>query len=183
MKSQKMYLFLVGICFGALWSAAPAAAVPISSDEILVNGVLTVIAENPEGSNFNTGLQFSPANAGFYIPLIEPIPSTPNNVILSDVIWFDSNGFVNFASDDENGNFPGVPPGSLRFRGEPIVETGDFQDIGVIFGMTPVAFQVKSDVAETPLPSTWTFMLLGFAVFGFVIHRRTKTETVAFAAA
>jgi hypothetical protein len=38
-----------------------------------------------------------------------------------------------------------------------------------------------SRAAATPLPPTWTMMLLGLAGFGFLLHRRNRTGSVAIA--
>jgi len=42
---------------------------------------------------------------------------------------------------------------------------------------------VTSNTAVTPLPSTWTMMLIGLAGLGFVAYRGTKRNTAALAAA
>ena len=43
-------------------------------------------------------------------------------------------------------------------------------------GLNPAVITVSASVSETPLPATWSMMLIGFAGLGFVVNRgRSKT--------
>lgn len=54
-----------------------------------------------------------------------------------------------------------------------ISEDGSLQPVGKYFGVINTQIRVMSDV-DTPEPSTWAMMLLGFAGLGFAGYRRTR---------
>jgi hypothetical protein len=76
-------------------------------------------------------------------------------------------GLVYFTSDP----YPAFTDVTVVFS---LKESGVFQDVSQYFNLAPGAIQVRSDV-ETPLPSTWTMMLIGLAAFGFVATRRVRS--------
>ena len=63
---------------------------------------------------------------------------------------------------DIHGNFSGFVS---------LPETSQFQDVSSYFGQNAGFVQIQS-VAATPLPPTWTIMLIGLVGLGFMLYRK-----------
>jgi hypothetical protein len=178
-----MWMLLAAIGCGAGWLVAPAIAsplppIPAGSDALYIPGLTPnpiAFSEGNEPFDYNT---FVPAGATLTgIVLFEPGTST-----FSDLVYADANGQIHFASDDENGNFSPVTLAILPLLNIPpgITETGGWQPIQL--PGAPLIY-VASDISETPLPSSWTMMLIGLAVFWFAASPRLGKAAAPLAAA
>jgi hypothetical protein len=61
-----------------------------------------------------------------------------------------------------------------------ITEDGTLQNVGNFFGVLGTQIRVQSDL-DTPEPSTWVMMLLGFAGLGFAGFRSRRARRAALA--
>jgi hypothetical protein len=142
----------------------------------------------PEGSA-NPYFQFPNGFTLLGNPAARPFILLEADGSISDMVGvLGSNGFVGFLSDteaplniiDEN-QFLNAGLSQVLFESSVPLDVTALVNPGFL----PPGFTVQfaSDVEATPLPPAWTFMLLGLVVFGFAAARRTRTGTVALAAA
>jgi hypothetical protein len=167
---------------GIPWAVEPANAF---SDELLLNGSLTLLPETPGETSIsatNNGPPFL-APRGFFpgVELVEP-----GTKLISDFVYLDPNDptgqTVTLLSDGDTGiSIGGVPVGVSLITA--MVETGQFQDVSIFLSAQPGQIQVLSDVEATPLPPTWTMLLAGLAAFGFFYHRGAKRNYLGIATA
>jgi hypothetical protein len=112
----------------------------------------------PEGSGETVTFLHWANTAPQWIGLTEPDTGQ-----LSDIIYVDPNGFLNFASDTESGGPPTVPAFLPSTPNALILETGAPQEIDQYFIATGPALPqifVTSDV-EVPEPSSLMLLAVG----------------------
>jgi hypothetical protein len=149
----------------ALWPVGSASAITVTSDTLIVNGTSYFL---PEGGEANTAI---------FVPLATPpIPSggvalTENSgAFNSDVLFYNPSARGLFFVSSSGGSLSATGFTALK-------ESGQLQNVGSYFGLAPGAIQVQS-AAATPLPPTWTIMLLGLAGLGLLLHRKGRAENV-----
>ena len=153
---------LVIVCLCVLWSAGSAVADTLS-DSVIVNGKQYFLTESQEANGLGIIASWTFTN---------PPPSSPAGVLLTDSGGVDDAIFYSSALNalvyksafkgPIQGNFSGFVS---------LSETGQLQDVSSFFGQTAGAVQVQS-LAATPLPPTWTIMLIGLVGLGFMLYRK-----------
>jgi hypothetical protein len=74
--------------------------------------------------------------------------------------------------------------GAISFPGPSTFDSGSTLELpGNIDGPPVDRYDAGTFAATTPLPSTWTMMVVGLGLLGFVAYRRTKRSSAAIAAA
>lgn len=119
-----------------------------------------------EGDILLAGVPVLPSGTG-YVRINDPDGKT-----LSDLLFYGANGnSLNLLSDP-------IPADQIEIIEATtllgtITEDGKLDPVGKFFGVTNSQIQVMSDL-DTPEPSTWVMMLMGFAGLAFASFRSRK---------
>ena len=126
-------------------------------------------------------------------PMVLITPSTPGNEASPGPVGFRGNDGTDFGG--LNTVIPIDTIGLLFDVGTNTAVFGAFPLLNLAFGPNDSTFTGKvngteffdvigsATISTTPLPSTWTMLIAGFAGFGFLAYRGTKKSSVALAAA
>jgi hypothetical protein len=157
--------------------SGPPGTIPIVSETLTING-----------KSFSFGGTTFPINSAELVG-INNGSSFPSNVFAEVEANSDLNSLRNDLAIND-----GALPSSLITPFTYTVQSGDganstdsFFQADTTGGLDRFEFGITSvtlaDVSATPLPASWTMMLLGLAALGFAARRRMKKSSAAFAAA
>jgi hypothetical protein len=174
MSTSRILIWAATTAFLAAQALAPAQASTVTYDLTLstiigVDGGTGILTVNGPVSN-NT---FTPGSGGLIslslfidggtFTLNNALPGTSatfkNGILTSLLYWGNSGG-------DTLGLFSGGGPSRSGY----ILSGPDDLSFGTFSG---------SPVSATPLPPTWTMMLIGLAGFGFMLYRRNRRDSFA----
>jgi len=163
---------------GSISGSGTLDAIFSSGTEYVVDSMSGTANGNPVTLNSNTGLSGYAINDNllFY-------PGSPNQLDFNGLSFIaGGNAFDLYYQSSSSGTPSGYDCG---FAGYCLLGPGTNGTSGLDNGGDPLAtisFSA-SPVAATPLPATWSMLLIGFIGLGFVAYRGTKKGPAAFVAA
>ena len=174
--------------------AGPAAAVTVDSNDYLTANY------NFSGVSIPSNAIFEVAVTGYFTGAATTGPNSPFSSVVDGSLYDSQNTLVGSSAGGYNAAPPTVTEGvALLFSGtqDPtghIVISSDggsvidvtnisvflFNQAGTMtFGNQDItASIVSASVSATPLPASWTMMLIGIAAFGFICFRRKSSPAM-----